>query len=145
MNDIKTGEKIKQLRLEKHLSQRELASICGISYSNLNKIENDKAEPSIETLLKLSKALGSGLIGASLADFSNNEDNMMLMLLEHVAKYYIPEEIDLKSVLENNLDFYNDTKGLVIDVIKNRFNYYINEKPKPGNYKDMSLSKFFYK
>lgn len=145
MVSVKPGEKIKQLRIKNKLSQKELAKKCGISYSNLNKIENGKVEPSIETLLKLSKVLGGGLIGNSLADLKNNEDYMMLMLFQHVAQYYVTENLDLKSILEDNLNFYDDTKGLVIDVIKNRLNYYINEKQSSGTFRDMSLSKFFCK
>lgn len=135
------SESIRLKRTEKKINQQELAKRVGISPAYMCRIENGKDTPSIDLVDRINKVLGGGLIGASVADFSNNEDNMMLMLFEHVAKYYIPEKIDLKSVLEDNPEFYNDTKELVVDVIKNRFNYYINKNSKPNNQNPMPLSK----
>ncbi len=47
------GEKIKQLRQQKSLSQPELANLAGIEQSYLSKIENDKSLPSNDILRKL--------------------------------------------------------------------------------------------
>jgi transcriptional regulator with XRE-family HTH domain len=55
------GERIRQLRKEKKLTQQELADMVGINFTYLSKIENDKIEssefPSEETIKKLAKAL----------------------------------------------------------------------------------------
>lgn len=56
MNTI--GSKIKKLRLEKDLTQEELAVKAGIPYATLIKIENDSVKnPTINTLQKLAQAL----------------------------------------------------------------------------------------
>lgn len=47
------GEKFKQLRMEKGLSQPELAEIAGIEQSYLSKLENDKSLPSNEVFRKM--------------------------------------------------------------------------------------------
>ena len=47
------GEKLKQLRQEKGLSQPELATEAGIEQSYLSKLENDKSLPSNDILRKI--------------------------------------------------------------------------------------------
>ena len=46
-----------QLRTAKGYSLRELEEISGVSKTTINNIENGKANPTIETLLLLAKAL----------------------------------------------------------------------------------------
>ncbi len=56
MNTI--GSKIKKLRLEKDMTQDELARKADIPYATLLKIENDTVKnPTINTLQKLAQAL----------------------------------------------------------------------------------------
>jgi transcriptional regulator with XRE-family HTH domain len=50
--------KIKELRLQKLLSQRELAKLAGISFVSISRIESRKTKPTELTLAKLAKALG---------------------------------------------------------------------------------------
>ena len=45
--------KLKELRLQKGLSQKELSNTLNIEYQNYNKYELDKNEPNIETLKKI--------------------------------------------------------------------------------------------
>ena len=47
------GEKLKQLRQERNLTQPDLADKLGIEQSWLSKLENDKCHPSSELLGKL--------------------------------------------------------------------------------------------
>ena len=51
-------EKIRQKRLEKKLSLLNLANELGISHSHLYYIESKKVTPSIDVIVKISKALG---------------------------------------------------------------------------------------
>ena len=54
MNSL--GEKIKKRRKEMKLTLKQLAG-TDFSYSLLSQIENDKANPSMETLHKLAEKL----------------------------------------------------------------------------------------
>jgi len=45
--------KLKELRLQKGLSQKEISNQLQIEYQNYNKYELDKNEPNIETLKKI--------------------------------------------------------------------------------------------
>jgi transcriptional regulator with XRE-family HTH domain len=51
------GDRLKDLRIRRALTQRELADRAGISSNALNKIELNKAEPHMSTLRKLAQAL----------------------------------------------------------------------------------------
>ncbi|MGG2091280.1 helix-turn-helix transcriptional regulator [Bacillus sp. S13(2024)] len=51
------SQKIKQLRLKKNLSQKELGESVNVGESFISKIESGKKYPSRETITKLSKSL----------------------------------------------------------------------------------------
>lgn len=53
------GERIKELRRSRHLTQRQLADLAGVDFTYLSKIENDRLEhsPSIKTLQDLARVL----------------------------------------------------------------------------------------
>lgn len=59
---IALGNRIKSLRLEKKISQTEIAYRCGFDKSNYNTIESGKRNPTILSLLKISKALDINVI-----------------------------------------------------------------------------------
>jgi transcriptional regulator with XRE-family HTH domain len=51
------GERLRRLRLERHLSQRELAS-PGVSYAYISRIEAGARRPSVKALRQLARKLG---------------------------------------------------------------------------------------
>lgn len=50
---FKIGKNIKKLRLEKEMTQKELAGIVGVSFQTLSKWEHGYCYPDIEYLPKL--------------------------------------------------------------------------------------------
>ena len=54
------GERLKELRRERGLTQRQLAEETGVDFSYLSKIENERLEhsPSIKMLQDLARVLG---------------------------------------------------------------------------------------
>lgn len=51
------GERLRQLRTERRLSQRDLAARAGISTNSVSLIERDEISPSVSTLQSLASAL----------------------------------------------------------------------------------------
>lgn len=53
------GQRIKELRRQRNLTQRQLAEQAGVDFTYLSKIENDRLEhtPSIRTIRDLARAL----------------------------------------------------------------------------------------
>lgn len=51
------GERIRQLRKSRNLTQKELGSLCGIAEPNIRKYETGKQNPKLDTIEKISAAL----------------------------------------------------------------------------------------
>jgi ribosome-binding protein aMBF1 (putative translation factor) len=49
---------LRQRREELGISQKELAQLCNLSHNGISKLETDKREVKLSTLLKMSKILG---------------------------------------------------------------------------------------
>ena len=54
---IELGKRIKTIRLQKKISQTEIAYRCGFDKSNYNTIESGKRNPTVISLLKIATAL----------------------------------------------------------------------------------------
>lgn len=54
----KVGKRIKEIRVEKKISQQELADLCGIEPSNMSRLEAGRANATLSTIEVVSKNLG---------------------------------------------------------------------------------------
>src|SRR5712672_2698961 len=66
------GQRLKRLRLDRHLSQRELAA-PGVSYAYISRIEAGTRQPSVKALRKLAAKLG---ITADYLETGSNLDSV---------------------------------------------------------------------
>ena len=57
-HSTEVGERLRQLREDRNLSMRSLATASGLSANALSMIERGKTSPSVSTLYKLADALG---------------------------------------------------------------------------------------
>lgn len=55
---VKIGQKVKRERYAKTLTQADLAKKAGLTAATLANIENDRVDPHVSTIRKLSDALG---------------------------------------------------------------------------------------
>jgi transcriptional regulator with XRE-family HTH domain len=51
------GEKLKEIRTRRFLTQEELAERAGVSPATIVRVERNQAEPHISTMRKLARAL----------------------------------------------------------------------------------------
>lgn len=58
---MEIGNKIRQLRISKQLTQEELANRCELSKGFISQLENDLTSPSIATLIDILEILGTNL------------------------------------------------------------------------------------
>ncbi len=63
--------KVKELRDRKHLSLKQLEARSGVDGSLINRIENGKVTPRVDTILKLARALEVS-VDELLSDFELN-------------------------------------------------------------------------
>ncbi|MDY5331876.1 MAG: helix-turn-helix transcriptional regulator, partial [Porcincola intestinalis] len=68
------GKKIRRLRLEKNLTQEELANRTELSKSFISQVEREQTSPSIATLVDILQALGT-----NLRDFFNDETDSQIV------------------------------------------------------------------
>jgi transcriptional regulator with XRE-family HTH domain len=54
---LSIGTRLRQLRRERNLSQKELAAQCGLSLNCISLIERDEISPNVATLQRLASAL----------------------------------------------------------------------------------------
>ncbi len=54
---IKVGKRIQEIRIEKNLSQQDLAAKCNFEKSNMSRLEAGRANATLSTLDIVSKAL----------------------------------------------------------------------------------------
>ena len=66
---MEIGAKIKELRLERGLTQEELGDRCELTKGYISQLENDLTSPSIATLKDILVSLGS-----SLSEFFSDEE-----------------------------------------------------------------------
>ena len=50
------GSKIKELRIEKGLTQKQLGELCGMADSAIRRYESDRGNPTMKTLLRFASA-----------------------------------------------------------------------------------------
>ncbi|RYJ53206.1 XRE family transcriptional regulator [Flavobacterium petrolei] len=61
---IKVGKRIQEIRVEKNISQQDLAARCNFEKSNMSRLEAGRANATLSTLEVVAKALN-----VNIADF----------------------------------------------------------------------------
>lgn len=59
---IKVGKRIQEIRIEKNISQQDLAAKCNFEKSNMSRLEAGRANATLSTLEIVSKALDVDVI-----------------------------------------------------------------------------------
>ena len=83
---MKFGEKLKELRNEKEMTQPEMAEAFGIEQSYLSKLENDKSLPSNDILVRILEVFGLNI--ADVVDGLDQSSKNQLRALPEVADHY---------------------------------------------------------
>ena len=58
MQPVKIGQRLREIRISKFMTQVELAEAAGIHQDQVGRIERDEVEPRLSTIRKLAAALG---------------------------------------------------------------------------------------
>ena len=90
---MKIGEKIRRLRQQYGLTQKELADRCELSKGFISQVERDLTSPSIATLMDILQALGT-----DLKDFFNEEPEEQIVF--HEGDYFEKEDDEYKNRME---------------------------------------------
>lgn len=86
MSQEKIGRFIRKLRIEKEMTQQELAEKIGVTDRAISKWENGRGTPDITLLLPLSKELDVTLLELLSGEKIENENNAIIDLIKHKDK-----------------------------------------------------------
>ena len=108
--------KIKEIRTENGMSQKELAQLLGVSQTNIYNYEVGRTEPSIEILIKLAKALN-----VSIDYLVGNSDEFGAIMVEGpeltqaekqlLANFRGADEVGKRSILITAQAFFNQAQA----------------------------------
>lgn len=87
MVDFKSlGHNLRKNRVEAALSQDELAELCGCCGSYIGKIENGKALPSLEMIVKIANVLNTTVDTLLMGAPQKTETAMMRDMEERISR-----------------------------------------------------------
>ena len=109
---MNVGDKIKQIRKAKKLSQKEVISAIGMGAAQYSRIENSKTEPSISSLEKIAHALGITLAELFAEDSQFNEVSSSDKTIMEKVKLMESLEEEEKQTLFKILDAFVSKKRL---------------------------------
>lgn len=125
MNDKTIGEKIREFRKAKNMSQDDLATASGIYLSTIKKYENGSRNPKPDQLLKIADA-----IGVSINMFLDFEINTVSDVISLIMK--LDEQTDMtihaQKDKDNNYDPNTITISFSDESINNAIASYLNYK-----------------
>lgn len=87
------GHKLKELRIQKGLTQEELADRSELSKGFISQLERDLTSPSISTLMDILQCLGT-----NLKDFFNDEDDNQIVFKKE--DFFEKVDTDLHNTIE---------------------------------------------
>jgi transcriptional regulator with XRE-family HTH domain len=86
-NSFSLGERLRQVRSERNISQRDLAHLAGLSPNSISLIERDETSPSVATLQSLANALN-----IRMSYFFEEETPSSVLHIKHGARPRIESE-----------------------------------------------------
>lgn len=105
------GEKLKEIRVSKDMSLKDIEEICGVSASYIWRIEiGEKKSPSIPILAKISKAYNINLMDMlKMALEDEIEDNEL-----HTIRGVL-----MSNHIENNgVELSDEAKNILVDIVE---------------------------
>lgn len=98
--EMEIGERIKKVREARGLSQKEVATMIKMDQSQYSKLEKDKTDPSVSTLAKVAKALGTQLSDLFADDLLKDVNSYDKSLMEKISLIDQLDEDEKKSIFK---------------------------------------------
>ena len=108
------GEEIRRVRKELHMTQAELAKKCGLNRNTIYSYEKEFVAPSMQTLVKIARALGLEDYHFLKFEFKKERESMTAVRRGDVNKVneliQLPEYKNTKPILELALENMPDNE-----------------------------------
>lgn len=95
------GPRLKEIRLQRKLSQTEMGQLLGIHYIHIGRYEAGKAVPSVETLLSISQILNINLDRLVFGEQAKSHlgDEELLYLMRQLLTLAPEDRIEAKKLI----------------------------------------------
>ena len=130
------GEKIKKARKNAKLTQRELATMIGVSQAAITQIESDKARPSTNNLRRIASALESmdlltldwddeilDTVDDSTQIQNDEKASLSNFLIQHGANVYSRKDINKVDQINYYISFDGKTYTVPVEIYDNLHNH----------------------
>lgn len=126
-------DNLKRIRKEKRITQKQLASLSGLSFSMVSKLESgEQSNPSYDTVKKIASALGSplqSLLGEEnecAQELINCIDKQLIQVkglrseqsIETIADMLTIDYLDVKNILLGNKSLTTKQENLLFNYLK---------------------------
>lgn len=116
---MKVGDRIRKIRLEKGLTQREVSARCHIAEPTIRKYESGRLNPKFETMNKIASALEVPVTALMGYEFIGREDGKDI--------YDVPREV-VDVVIDEKKPAPEDGSGLSEDALEQEFMRWFREQ-----------------
>lgn len=117
---ITFGNKIREIRKSKHLSQEELAYKASISAAHLGQIERAQKNPTLDTIHRISNALGLSLqeifADSSIPEFKYDATVTSDKILLHLEKMSEYQQNEILRIIRSIERFQSQDQSEEIDL-----------------------------
>lgn len=119
---MKTGEKIKKIRTKKKITQKQLAEMINKNIRTIQKYESGEIEIPLESLFKLSDALGVSVTYLDESKLENTNMYMNKLVSPYISNINNDNSIDdeLKSKVNEMNNFFADFDNTISRLEKYR-------------------------
>lgn len=119
---LKTGEKIKQIRTKKKITQKQLAEMINRNIRTVQKYESGEIEIPLESLFKLSEVLGVSVTYLDESKLENTNLYMNKLVSPYISNINNDNSIDneLKSRVNEMNNFFADFDNTISRLEKYR-------------------------
>lgn len=109
---MEIGDKIKELRKEKKLTQKELASAIGVTQGVIHFWETGRNKPSTYNLILLSRVLGRSLTNDLFKEKADLLDSFE-QDMEKIKKETLEQHKAAETILDETSELYNEYKEII--------------------------------
>ena len=110
---MRFGEKLRELRKQRGLRQKDIAKELNIAQNTYSDYENDKVQPSFESLVKISNIL---LVPIDLLFFEDYENDHE-MISKAISRYLNDRDRILTKLRNHDKEFNENTEHDVSEIL----------------------------
>lgn len=129
---MEIGEKIKNIRKNKGITQKKLSELSNVHVSQLARYESGKSKPTLEIIIKIANALNVDVVEILSSSVDENSDDYISFVLSDEFDKVVQEQFKFE-IKENHLEFIYiilDEMGYTMkfDMTSNINDVFIEEK-----------------